>query len=86
MGRSSDEECSLITYLLSVREAPMSMQRVPEPEPVEHRIRFNTFRSIMPRTLSTVFVQTDGGVSTTSGSTDAIGDGTGERKSSYRDR
>ncbi|BFZ04518.1 hypothetical protein BsWGS_07556 [Bradybaena similaris] len=89
MGRSSDEECSLISYLLSVREAPISMQRVPEPEPANNRNQantFNTFRSIMPRTLSSVFVQTDGGVSTTSGSTDAIGDGSYDRKSSYRDR
>ncbi|KAH9492192.1 Phosphatidylinositol 4-kinase alpha [Bulinus truncatus] len=85
MGRSSDEECSLISYLLSVREAPISMQRVPQPEPVQ-RSHFNTFRSIMPRTMSTVFVSDTGANITGSGSTDAIGDGINERKSSYRDR
>uniref|UniRef100_A0A2C9JIA0 1-phosphatidylinositol 4-kinase n=1 Tax=Biomphalaria glabrata TaxID=6526 RepID=A0A2C9JIA0_BIOGL len=87
MGRSSDEECSLISYLLSVREAPISMQRVPQPEPAVQRSHFNTFRSIMPRTMSTVFVSYDTSTSLSgSGSTDAIGDGIVERKSSYRDR
>ncbi|RUS74514.1 hypothetical protein EGW08_017721 [Elysia chlorotica] len=46
---------------------------------------FNTFRSILPRTLSTVFVQGDV-AATVMGSTDGIGDGAGERKPSYRDR
>ncbi|XP_059147060.1 phosphatidylinositol 4-kinase alpha-like [Physella acuta] len=87
IGRSSDEECSLISYLLSVREAPISMQRVPRTEPV-HRSNFNSFRSIMPRTMSTVFTHSEAGSSSVSGagSSDAVGDGATERKSSFRDR
>ncbi|KAK3796327.1 hypothetical protein RRG08_021349 [Elysia crispata] len=123
MGRSSDEDLSLISHLLSVHETPPKSST---PSQGQHynpyssvypyyassgtanysgRItikgldgnglgsgtlssrggHFNTFRSILPRTLSTVFVQGDA-ASTSMGSTDAIGDGSGERKTSYRDR
>ena len=123
MGRSSDEDLSLISYLLSVHEAspdsPSSSQAqhydprspsypyyaTPGTANYSGRItgrefdgtglgsariaprggHFNTFRSILPRTLSTVFVQGDA-ASANMGSTDAIGDGSGERKPNYRER
>ncbi|GFO06729.1 phosphatidylinositol 4-kinase alpha-like, partial [Plakobranchus ocellatus] len=123
MGRSSDENLSLISYLLSVHETapinPASFQNYHYDRPAAYpyystpgtanysrRIygaasldgttggpsqkmsgggHFNTFRSILPRTLSTVFVHGDGATSNL-GSTDAIGDGSLERKTSYRER
>ncbi|XP_012945848.1 phosphatidylinositol 4-kinase alpha, partial [Aplysia californica] len=84
LGRSSDEDCPLISHLLSVHGPPQPAQScLPEPEPVQQRGHFNTFRSILPRTLSSVFVQTEGG------GTAVVpdgGDGGSDRKASYRER
>ena len=78
LGRSSDEECSLISYLLSVHSKPQASQVIAtEPDPLPQKSNFSTFRSILPRTLSTVFGQSDVAEN---------GDNFQERQPSYRDR
>ena len=92
LGRSSDESMSLISYLLSVHGVPHAhshTQQEPTPEPsepasVSQKGNFNTFRSILPRTLSSVFVQADAGTQVIDAADGCV---VGvDRKYSYRER
>lgn len=61
VGRSSDEEMPLISYLLSVhRDSRVEAPENQESQLVQQRKSFNAFRPILPRTMSTLVLnQTD---------------------------
>lgn len=55
IGRSSDEEMPLISYLLSVhRDLQVEATDNLRSQDTQHRRSFNAFRPILPRTMSTL--------------------------------
>ncbi|KAK7505986.1 hypothetical protein BaRGS_00002708 [Batillaria attramentaria] len=60
IGRSSDEETPLISYLLSVhRELRVEPSGQSTQPAVQQRRSFNTFRPILPRTMSSLLLNSD---------------------------
>ncbi|XP_059170429.1 phosphatidylinositol 4-kinase alpha-like [Physella acuta] len=76
LGRCSSEDCPLISHLFSVRQPPISQRCSPGPETPQPQ-PFNTFRSILPSSRSTIFIH----LGADSGATVGAGDGKLSRRS-----
>ncbi|PVD31364.1 hypothetical protein C0Q70_06776 [Pomacea canaliculata] len=60
IGRSSDDEMPLISYLLSVHlDLRKEVAEQPQDQAAKQRRSFNTFRPILPRTMSSLVLSSD---------------------------